>query len=228
MKVNFDLRIENAKRSVRDGLNVRTIFFANSFTVKQGARIAVRGESGAGKTTFLKLISGVLLPDEGQISWGSQEITKMNEKARDLWRGKNIGMIFQDFRLFPGLSAVENVVLPYSFYDGIDRQISEQAAELLRYFKIRPNTPTEFLSRGEMQRVAIVRALAQKPRVILADEPTASLDIGNAQLVLRSLLNVADELEATLIIVTHDNSIIKQFTQVAELNNGILTDGRFQ
>ena len=123
---------------------------------------------------------------------------------------------------------MENVLLPFSFRQSIDRELKEKAAQLLGRFNLRAQTYSELLSRGEMQRVAIVRTLLQKPKVILADEPTASLDAENAQLVMSTLMGVVEELGATLIMVSHDSRVIQQFSHVADLNKGVLEDGIFK
>ncbi len=228
MNANFDLTIEKAKRTVPDGVSNRTVFYCNKLIVKQGARLGIKGESGAGKTTFLKLISGVITPQSGKILWGKEDLGLLKDEARDIWRGENLGLVFQDFRLFPGLTALENVLLPFSFRQRIDRELKETAAQLLGRFNLRAQTYSELLSRGEMQRVAIVRTLLQKPKVILADEPTASLDAENAQLVMSTLMGVVEELGATLIMVSHDSRVIQQFSHVADLNKGVLEDGIFK
>lgn len=116
----------------------------------------------------------------------------------------------------------------FSFRQRIDRELKEKAAQLLGRFNLRAQTYSELLSRGEMQRVAIVRTLLQKPKVILADEPTASLDAENAQLVMSTLMGVVEELGATLIMVSHDSRVIQQFSHVADLNKGVLEDGIFK
>lgn len=228
MNANFDLTIEKAKRTVPDGDSSRTVFYCHKLIVKEGARVVIKGESGAGKTTFLKLISGVITPQSGKILWGKEDLGLLKDEVRDTWRGENLGLIFQDFRLLPGLTALENVLLPFSFRQSIDRELKEKAAQLLGRFNLRAQTYSELLSRGEMQRVAIVRTLLQKPKVILADEPTASLDAENAQLVMSTLMGVVEELGATLIMVSHDSRVIQQFFQVADLNKGVLEDGIFK
>lgn len=172
----FDLMLENIRLSVPDGDEMRTIFASTSFALPEGSLLGVRGESGSGKSTFLKLISGILTPTEGTVSWGDKKLSLLPEGDRDRWRGENCGFLFQDFRLFEDLSAEENVLLPATFYRRPTPDDRKRARELLEHYGVRFGTRAQHLSRGEMQRTALARVLFAAPKVILADEPTASLD----------------------------------------------------
>ncbi len=112
----FDLNLDNLRLTVPDGDELRTIFASSRFALPEGSLLGVRGESGSGKSTFLKLISGILTPTEGAVNWGETPLSRLPEGERDRWRGENCGFLFQDFRLFEDLSAEENVLLPATFY----------------------------------------------------------------------------------------------------------------
>ncbi len=220
----LDLTLTQTSLSVQDGLGLRTIFSTDGLHVPAGTLTAVRGASGAGKSTFLKLISGILLPTRGEISWGETVLTSLSEARRDAWRGTHVGFLFQDFRLFDGLTAIENVLLPFTFRERITPELRARASSLLEAQGVRPDTASENLSRGEMQRTALVRVLMRSPAVILADEPTASLDAVRAAQAADALIEAAGTLGATLILVSHDERILSRFSRTLELQNGILTE----
>lgn len=177
--------------------------------VEAGESLAVTGPSGAGKSTFINIITGLERPTTGRIEWQGEDIARMPEAARDTWRARNIGLVMQDFHLFPGLSAIENVLLPSRFrHLRLPACTRERATELLDRVGIKLGTRgIETFSRGEMQRVAIARALLSRPGVIVADEPTASLDGQSAAAVCDLLTALAGEERATLIAVTHDPAL---------------------
>lgn len=136
----------------------------------------------------------------------------------------NIGFLFQDFRLFNGLNALENVLLPVTFTRSITDADRRRGSQLLGRFGVRPQTEASRLSRGEMQRTALVRVLLQSPAVILADEPTASLDKRNARAVMTALTQAAAELESTLIVVTHDPEMLLALPRIAAIEEGRLKE----
>ncbi len=212
---------------VKDGLGRRTIFRNDHFYLQTGAHLAIRGSSGAGKTTFLKLLSGIIVPDEGSLAWGDADLTQMPVKQRESWRGENVGFMFQDFRLFKGLSALENVLLPFTFRHSITAPTKKKALALLKSYQIRPHEESSLLSRGEMQRTALIRVLLGCPKIILADEPTANLDGVNADKAVDDLIQVASTLGSTLIVVSHDPSVLNKFPQVAVIEDGVLESGEF-
>ena len=176
--------------------------------------------SGSGKSTFLKLICGILTPQKGNVYWGTEAINRLSESQRDDWRGRHCGFLFQDFRLFGGLSAFDNVLLPLTFRGTITQADRCRAKALLDACAVPAQTQVSLLSRGEMQRTALVRVLMSSPQVILADEPTASLDHDNAIHVMDALFEVAEDLKATLIVVTHDSTMLSRFRQVLTLEDG--------
>lgn len=194
--------------------------------VPTGSVVGLTGASGSGKSTFINIISALARPQQGVVRWGDQQISDLSEKAADHWRGEHIGLIMQDFYLFDGLSALENILLPLRLAGGADKQASIRAYELLeRVGLARPDQPVQLMSRGEMQRVAIARALQRKPAIIIADEPTASLDKENGAAVGSLILELAEQEKCTAIIASHDDRLISRLARNINLSAGrIVTD----
>lgn len=177
--------------------------------VPAGAMLAVTGPSGSGKSTFVNLITGLERPHSGRICWGGTDIAALGEGARDRWRGQNVGLVMQEFHLFAGLSALENVLLPARLARACDGAMMARARDLLAQVGLRhPGQKIEGMSRGEMQRVAVARALLRDPGIIVADEPTASLDAENGAAIAELLVGLAHARGATLIAVSHDPALI--------------------
>ena len=181
------------------------------------AHVALRGESGSGKTTFLHLIAGILAADAGRVMIAGTEMTAAGEPARDRLRATTIGYIFQTFNLLQGYTCLENVVLGMSFGPGADRG---RARELLRRVGLadRLHHYPRQLSTGQQQRVAIARALANRPKLVLADEPTGNLDQRNAREALALVREVCREHDAALLLVSHDRDVLAQFEQVEDFH----------
>ncbi|MEI6896589.1 MAG: ATP-binding cassette domain-containing protein [Psychromonas sp.] len=181
------------------------------------------GPSGAGKSTFLHMISGQLKPTQGQVHWQKQALYTLSESARSHWRNKNIGFIFQDFHLLPSLSALDNILLPHSFsHYTIPHELRQQALALLDSFAIQDvHKNINKFSRGERQRIALARAFIGSPEIILADEPTASLDKENAQFVIEQIKAQAT-LGKFVLTVSHDPLIIKQADHILNLHRGVI------
>jgi ABC-type lipoprotein export system ATPase subunit len=191
-------------------------------TVEPGTLLAITGPSGSGKSTLLYAISGLLRPARGSIVWDERDILDLAEAARDRWRRHTIGFAFQDFHLLPELSPLANVLLPASFERfTASPALRARAAALLDRFGV-PETrvSTGTLSRGEQQRVALARALLFDPPVILADEPTASLDAAAAARVAESLVDLSRAEGRTVIAVSHDPSLIVHFDRRIALEHG--------
>lgn len=174
---------------------------------KQGEQLLVLGESGKGKTTLLHLMAGMLRPSSGSIYVKNQEVTALNSREMDHFRGAHIGIIFQQAHFVSALTVIENLLLP-QFLNGKKEQPHEAMAILTRLnVADKAHKLPDSLSAGEKQRVSIARALINKPTVILADEPTSALDDKNAFQVIRLLEEQAQQSGASLVIVTHDSRL---------------------
>ncbi|MFB9953079.1 ABC transporter ATP-binding protein [Rhizobium puerariae] len=210
-----------------DGLEVsfagleKPVLAIEALTIRAGERVAITGGSGSGKSTFINIVTGLERATAGRIVWSGQDIARLSETARDRWRAGHVGLVMQDFHLFPGLAAVENVLLPVRLARVADAAMVARAHELLKTVGLsRPHQRIETMSRGEMQRVAIARALLRKPGVIVADEPTASLDVEAGEAVGRLLLDMAAEAGSTLIVVSHDQRLIERLGRRITLRAG--------
>lgn len=190
--------------------------------------VAVTGPSGSGKTTLVNIVTGLARVDQGRVLWGTEDIAAFSEARRDRWRAETVGLVMQDFHLFEGLSALDNVLLPARLRRAAGRDTVAHAHALLERVGIkRARQATATLSRGEMQRVAVARALLRRPKVLIADEPTASLDPGHGAEVAELLLSLARENGATLIAVSHDERLIKRMDRRLGLHAGRLADAAF-
>lgn len=186
-----------------------------------GGGLAITGASGSGKSTLVNVVTGLEPAIQGSVSWGETEITCLPTGRRDAFRAAHIGLVMQDFHLFPGLSAYENVVLPVRLTRRLKPAERERALHLLEITGIaRPGQPIETLSRGEMQRVAVARALLSKPGVIVADEPTASLDRRIGGEVADLIVRLARAEGATLLVVTHDPALVERIGRHIALDGG--------
>jgi len=174
--------------------------------VEEGEFIAVRGKSGVGKTTLLKIIGFLEQPDKGEVKLFGKPINNLNDNEKSELRLHNIGFIFQFFNLIPSLTVLENIELPLALAGMKKQQRRKKAYELLEYFDLTnlANRFPETLSGGERQRIAIIRALANNPKLILADEPTSSLDNENSELLIRLLTKINREKRVTIILTTTD------------------------
>lgn len=190
------------------------------FDLESRQQVALSGESGSGKTTFLNLIAGIVTPDEGTICVAGAELTAMTQSSRDRLRAEQCGYIFQTFNLLEGFTALQNVLLGMTFGRKQDRAFGE---DLLRRMGLsnRLHYYPRQLSTGQQQRVAVARALANRPRLVLADEPTGNLDRRNAMEALNLIRTVCRENDASLLLVSHDASVLEGFEvrrDLAELN----------
>ncbi|MEI3855377.1 MULTISPECIES: ABC transporter ATP-binding protein [unclassified Ensifer] len=190
-----------------------------------GGQLAVTGASGSGKSTLVNAITGLETTTSGSVSWDGTDIARLSAGRRDAFRAAHIGLVMQDFHLFPGLSAFENVVLPVRLSRRLTPIVRERALYLLEITGIaRPDQPIETLSRGEMQRIAVARALLSKPGVIVADEPTASLDRRTGGEVAELIVRLAREEGATLVVVTHDPALVDRLDRRIDLDGGRIVE----
>ena len=212
------LSINNLKKSffASDGA-AQMVIDVSSFSMKSGQQIALSGTSGSGKTTLLNLIAGILQPDEGQIELSGHSMSGSSEKVRDILRAQFVGYIFQTFNLLQGFTCLENVLLGMSFGGSLDKN---RAVELLAQvgLKQRLDYFPRQLSTGQQQRVAVARALANKPKLVLADEPTGNLDPRNAAEALSLIRQTCIEQGAALLLVSHDKTVLDQFEDVRDLS----------
>ncbi len=188
------------------------------FQIAKGEQVALIGQSGGGKTTLLHLIAGLLSLDEGSIRIDGIETNVLSEQGRDRFRAETIGYVFQTFNLLPAFSAIENVRLGMAFGSG-KHQYSRAADLLTRVgLKDRFNYRPSQLSVGQQQRVAIARSLAGRPKLLLADEPTANVDPSSADSVLELIRETCREEEVSLLTVTHDMQIASRFDRIEKLD----------
>lgn len=182
-----------------------------SFTLAAGEQVALRGESGSGKTTFLNLIAGILAADSGRVVIDGLDLTALSESRRDRLRAEKIGYIFQTFNLLQGFTVLENVVLGMSFGPrGADRAQARAMLERVGLGHRLDHFPRQ-LSTGQQQRVAVARALANRPKLVLADEPTGNLDRRHGREALALIREVCREQQAALLLVSHDEEVLAQF-----------------
>jgi len=186
------------------------------FELAEQAQVALAGESGSGKTTLLHLIAGILNADSGSVKLAGCELTNVPEGERDRLRAENIGYIFQTFNLLPGYTCVENVLLGMSFGPGADRGFAEQLLRRVGLSDRLHHYPRQ-LSTGQQQRVAVARALANRPKLVLADEPTGNLDHANAREALKLIREACRENNAALLLVSHDRETLAGFETIVQL-----------
>lgn len=191
--------------------------------MQEGESLVLTGPSGSGKTTVLHLIAGLLNPSAGSIALGSTCLTNLNSGQWDSFRAANLGYIFQNFNLINSLTVRENVFLPGYILGGRDGQDLKQQADrllaLVGLLKKKDSYPSS-LSLGEKQRIAAVRAIFNKPSLILADEPTASLDKSNGEILLEILFQLAKENKSILLVSSHDEKVITRFPRNYEIGEG--------
>ena len=200
----------------------------SAFSLGAGEQLALRGESGSGKTTFLHLIAGILSADSGRIEIDGTDMAALGEPKRDRLRAEKIGYIFQTFNLLQGYSVLENVLLGMSFGPGADRAHARAVLERVGLGDRLHHFPRQ-LSTGQQQRVAVARALANRPKLVLADEPTGNLDRRNATEALALIRETCREVGAALLLVSHDENTLAQFSQTkdfAEINQALKGAGR--
>ncbi len=201
-----------------------SLFHINEWHVPAGQCIGICGASGAGKTSLFNCLAGIEKPSSGQIFWGDIDICQLKVRERDQFRHQQLGLVFQDFHLIEGLSALDNVLLPLSFSEfRIDPEKRARAHELLEKVAISaPYQRIDHFSRGERQRVALARALLLQPKIILADEPTASLDPLNREIIANLLIELVRAHSATLLLISHEANLLAQMDHCFELKNGDL------
>lgn len=215
----MSLQLKNIRKNYREpGGGELPVLNIDHFSINQGEQVALIGQSGGGKTTLLNVISGITLPNAGQVLVDGTDLTKLVEPARDRFRAQRIGIVFQNFHLLPSLTALENVLLGMAFSGKADRAFALSLLEKVGLTHRLHHRPPQ-MSVGEQQRVSVARALANKPRLMLADEPTASVDLANQGRILELLRDGCREQNISLLLVTHAHEVSSQFERIEELSS---------
>jgi putative ABC transport system ATP-binding protein len=206
------IQLEQVRKSFRlPGGETVDVLDVPAFALADGEQCALEGQSGSGKSTLLHVISGIMRPDAGRVTIDGVDITRLDEARRDRVRADKLGLVFQQFNLLPGFTALENVLVAMSFGSG--KPDRWRAADLLASVGLSHrlhHKPAE-LSIGQQQRVAVARALANRPRAILADEPTASVDAAHQRQVIDLVRGTCTEQGVALLLVTHDPAVAAEF-----------------
>ena len=206
--------------------------FVPNLEIKKGEKVLLLGESGSGKTTLLSLMCGFLNPLSGNISINGNTINQLSSKTRDEYRADNIGIIFQQFNLLPYANVVDNVLLHLYFSKVRSNNVSNKKEKVIELFKqLRlPDDIAQFrassLSMGQQQRVAVARALIGNPSLIIADEPTSSLDADAQKIFLNLMFEQISENNSTLLMVSHDKSLSNQFDRLIDINEILIREDK--
>lgn len=214
------IKIEKVIKSYIENGEENNILNINSLIFEDNTTYLLKGESGTGKSTLLNIISGLMLPDTGSICFDDTDITIFTESERDRFRAKNIGYVFQDFNLFKGFTALDNVIMPITFKGEKTKfkDAEKKGCEVLNEVGLvsKAKISAEKLSGGEKQRIAIARAIINNPLVILADEPTGNLDRKNSVKIIDLLIDISKKKKIILITISHDLSYENKFDKVID------------
>jgi len=220
---NHFIKLMNVTKTYRQGDNPVVALDHITLNIYKGEFIAITGKSGCGKSTLINIIGGLDSPDEGQVMVDGEDISRMDDQRLTLFRRNRVGIIFQFFNLLPILTLEENIALPHLLKEGTN-SLREKIDHLLNemdLYQRRHHKPHE-LSGGEMQRVAICRALINDPDLILADEPTGNLDSASGRQVLEILRRLRDEQGKTILLVTHSPEGAAMADRVMRMKDGRL------
>lgn len=215
------IQVESVKKSYGNLQVLKGV----SLEVKKGEVLCLMGASGAGKSTLLHIMGTLDTPDSGNVRIEGVDVFGLNDKSLSLFRNKHIGFIFQFHHLLPEFTALENVCLPALISGASRKNAEKEALHLLDMFKLsdRAQHKPQALSGGEQQRVAVARALINKPSVVFADEPSGNLDTENARELHQLFLDLRDELQQTFVIVTHNPSLSQMADRTLYMSDGQLT-----
>ncbi|WP_051082516.1 ABC transporter ATP-binding protein [Kangiella aquimarina] len=218
--MNKMLTTNNLTKTVKLPEQSLTILSEVSLTVNEHDSVAIVGASGSGKSTLLSLLAGLDTPSEGEVELAGHPIHKLSEDERAAVRAQYVGFVFQSFHLLPGLTALENVMLPIELKE--DKNAQTKAKELLEKVGLaeRLNHYPHQLSGGEQQRVAIARAFASEPKILFADEPTGNLDTANGEKIIDLIFDLNQQLGTTLVLVTHDDRLAERCQRLVRLEAG--------
>jgi len=218
------LRVRGLSKAYQEGEREHEVLHRTDLEVRAGELVAILGPSGSGKSTLLNLISGIDLPDEGEVILGGERVTAMTERDRTLLRRRRIGFVFQFYNLVPTLTVEENLLLPLELRGEVDEEGRERARSLLSRVGLadRLDSFPDRLSGGEQQRVAVARALVHRPDLILADEPTGNLDEATGGRVMDLLEGLVRTDGRTLLLVTHNRAQAERADRILRIREGRL------
>ena len=216
------ISIQHVSKAVQDVSGTLSILRDIDFTVQSGETVAILGASGSGKSTLLSLMAGLDTPTSGDVVLAGQSLFDMSEDDRAAWRGQQLGFVFQNFQLMGHLTALENVMLPLELA-GL-KDAAKRAKDILNQVGLaaRLNHFPKVLSGGEQQRVALARAFVVEPKLLLADEPTGSLDAQTGESIMNLMLALNQARGTTLILVTHDQKLAQRCNRTLTLQAGQL------
>ena len=224
------IKLENIWKIYQLGKVELTVLKDIDLEIYPGAFISIMGSSGSGKSTLLHIIGCLDVPTKGKVYLAGKDVSGLPEDELAQIRGKKIGFIFQQFNLFYNLTALENVTLPMVFQGVLEKKREERAKELLSSVDLRAriyHRPSE-LSGGEQQRIAIARALANDPEIIVADEPTGNLDSSTGKMIMDILIKLHQKEKKTIIVVTHDPNIASYSEQIINIQDGQIIKNHFR
>ncbi|WP_343628489.1 ABC transporter ATP-binding protein [Roseateles sp.] len=218
------LEVDHVSKSVQDADGLLTILHDINFQLQARESVAIVGASGSGKSTLLSILAGLDTPSQGTVRLRGQDMFALDEDGRAALRGAHLGFVFQSFQLLAHLTALENVMLPLELRG--ERDARAQARQMLERVGLgqRLSHYPRVLSGGEQQRVALARAFVQQPALLLADEPTGSLDYATGEQVMGLMFELNRELGTTLVMVTHDNTIAARCERQLKISAGHLQD----
>jgi len=220
------VQLRGLAKSFPEGETTRTVFRGLDVEIARGESVALLGRSGSGKSTLLNLVGGIDLPTEGEVILDGTNLTRLSERERTLFRRRHIGLVFQSFNLIPTLTVMENLLLPLELNGRTGAGAKDAAGDLLRRIGLaeRAGSYPDRLSGGEQQRVAVARAVVHDPVLLLADEPTGSLDAETGGRLLELLAGLARKGDRTMIVVTHSDAVARAADRVLALRNGRLVE----
>ena len=214
------IAVEHVFKSVTDSTGTLDILRDIDFRLESGETVAIVGASGSGKSTLLSIIAGLDTPTRGTVRLDGQDLFALSEDGRAALRAQKVGFVFQSFQLMGNLTALENVMLPLELADRSDAR--KAATEMLKHVGLgqRLGHYPKVLSGGEQQRVALARAFVMQPAVLLADEPTGSLDFATGETIMQLMFDLNREQGTTLVLVTHDRAIAQRCDRVISIEAG--------
>ncbi|HEX4662558.1 MAG TPA: ABC transporter ATP-binding protein [Candidatus Saccharimonadales bacterium] len=222
------IRFETISKSYTSGGVSTTVLDRVSFDIQPGEFISIVGSSGSGKTTLVHIIGGLLSPTSGKMFVDGQRFDKTSDKKRSQYRNQQVGFVFQNYNVLPEYTVLENVTLPLMLAGEPVATRTERARECLRLVGMLPHAHkyATQLSGGQKQRVSIARALAHKPSIIIADEPTGNLDTHNGQLIMKVLIDLNKRAGVTLVLVTHNQALATLADRIFHIADGVVTEAK--